>query len=80
MQEETKMMEERLEMVKQMMELEKEKRDSMKASNQGTMWRSATTAKGLTGYSQMVLSHHKQKQPFLPPTSLVLKDENYNSN
>ena len=41
--EETKMMEERLDMVKKMMEAEKEKRDQMKQTNQGTMWRSATT-------------------------------------
>ena len=61
MLEETKMMEDRLEMVKKMMEVEKEKRDIMKQTNQGTMWRSATTNKGINGYSQMVLQHHKQK-------------------
>ena len=33
MLEETKMMEDRLEMVKRMMEVEKEKRDQMKATN-----------------------------------------------
>eukprot|EP00347_Sterkiella_histriomuscorum_P024395 403331265 len=83
MLEETKMMEDRLEMVKRMMEVEKEKRDQMKATNQGTMWRSATTNKGINGYTQMVLSHHKQKQPNLPPTTLILRDddtENINRN
>lgn len=37
------MLESRLEMVKQMMEIEKDKRENMKISNQGTVWRSATT-------------------------------------
>ncbi|CDW91239.1 sam domain containing protein [Stylonychia lemnae] len=73
--EETKMMEDRLEMIKKVMEQEKEKRDQMKQSNQGTMWRSATTKQTINGYSQMVLQHHKQKQPNLPPTTLILKDD-----
>jgi len=44
LEEETKKMEEKLEMVKKMMELEKEKRTNMqkKASKDGNMWRSAT--------------------------------------
>ena len=48
LEEETKKMEEKLDMVKKMMEIEKEKRSAIvaqkKASNkEGTMWRSATT-------------------------------------
>ena len=40
---ETRKMEEKLELVKKMMDLEKEKRSQIKGSNQGTMWRGATT-------------------------------------
>lgn len=42
---ETKKMEEKLELVKKMMELEKEKRSSIQSSgvNQGTLWRGAST-------------------------------------
>jgi hypothetical protein len=40
---ETAKMEEKLDMVKKMMELEKEKRSNIKKSSEGTMWRSATT-------------------------------------
>lgn len=45
LEEETKKMEEKLEIVKKMMELEKEKRSSVKKAKDGTMWRSATTTK-----------------------------------
>lgn len=52
LEEETKKMEEKLEMVKKMMELEKDKRSQVAAQaaikkgnikDQGVMWRSATT-------------------------------------
>lgn len=45
MEEETKMMEERLEMVKRMMELEKDKRSQKMATSYDgqSIWRSATT-------------------------------------
>lgn len=49
-------------MVKRMMELDKEKR-SQKVSNSydgQSLWRSATTQKTIKGYSDMVLTHHKQ--------------------
>ena len=46
LEEETKKMEEKLDMVKKMMELEKDKRNSQKKSaKDGTVWRSATTQK-----------------------------------
>lgn len=72
-------MEDKLEMVKKMMDLEKDKRTQIVAqtiakkggasSGDGTMWRSATTQKQIAGYSQMVLNHHKQvPKPALPPT------------
>ena len=70
-------MEERLEMVKRMMELEKEKR-SVKMANSldgQSMWRSATTQKTIKGYSDMVLNNHREKQPNLPPTTLIYRDE-----
>lgn len=35
------------------------------------MWRSATTKKGIKGYSNAVVTHHKKTQPNLPPTSKV---------
>lgn len=66
LEEETRKMEDKLEMVKKMMELEKEKRSQMVAqaaakkgnsTTDGTMWRSATTQKQISGYSQMVLNH-----------------------
>jgi len=70
-------MEERLEMVKRMMELEKDKRSQkMATSTDGSsMWRSATTQKSIKGYSDMVLTHHRKVQPDLPPTTLILKDD-----
>lgn len=76
MQDETKVMEERLELVKRMMELEKDKRSQkMSTSYDGqSMWRSATTQKQIKGYSDMVLTHHRVAQPNLPPTTLILKD------
>jgi hypothetical protein len=79
--EETKMMEERLEMVKRMMELEKEKRSQRVANSydQTSLWRSATTSKQTKGYADMVLNHHRQVQPQLPPTTLILKDETNNN-
>ena len=43
LEDEAKKMEEKLEMVKKMMELEKEKRSSQKKGKDGTLWRSATT-------------------------------------
>lgn len=76
---ETKKMEDKLEMVKKMMELEKEKRNGVKKMKDGTMWRSATTQKQIAGYSQMVLNHHKINQPNLPPTSMILGKENQSS-
>ena len=71
------MMEERLEMVKRMMELEKEKR-SMRVANsfdQTSLWRSASTSKSTQGYADMVLNHHRKVQPQLPPTTLIYKDD-----
>ena len=39
---ETRKMEEKLELVKKMMDLEKEKRSQVPNSNQGTLWRGAS--------------------------------------
>lgn len=62
LEEETKKMEEKLDMVKKMMELEKEKRSTAQkktsattATTGGAMWRSANPQKQITGYSKMVL-------------------------
>jgi hypothetical protein len=57
---ETKKMEEKLSLVKKMMELEKEKRSQIPGSNQGTMWRGATTKQSIKGYSDTVLTQHKK--------------------
>ena len=35
------------------------------------MWRGATTKKGIKGYSDAVVTHHKKNQQNLPPTSLI---------
>lgn len=59
LEEETKKMEEKLEVVKKMMELEKEKRSSIKKNKDGTMWRSATTQKQTKGYAEMVVNQHR---------------------
>jgi hypothetical protein len=49
LEEETKKMEDKLDMVKKMMEIEKDKRSQVlankKPNKDGTMWRSATTQK-----------------------------------
>ena len=45
LEDEAKKMEEKLDMVKKMMELEKQKRESVKKQKDGTVWRSATTQK-----------------------------------
>ena len=81
LEEETKKMEEKLDMVKKMMEIEKEKRSAIvaqkKAQNkEGTMWRSATTQKQIAGYSQLVVDKHRQNQPSLPPTTMIMGKEN----
>ena len=52
---ETKKMEEKLDLVKQMMELEKDKRSQMPTSNEGSIWRGATTKKKIGGYSDAVV-------------------------
>ena len=52
---ETRKMEEKLELVKKMMDLEKNKRSQMQGSNQGTMWRGATTKQSIKGYSDKIL-------------------------
>ena len=58
---ETKKMEERLDLVKKMMDLEKDKRSQMAGSHgEGTLWRGATNKKSIKGYSDSVLSHHKK--------------------
>ena len=74
LEEETKKMEEKLDLVKRMMELEKEKRSTQKKAKDGTVWRSATTQKQINGYSQLVLNQHKQQQPNLPPTTMIMRD------
>ena len=71
LQTETKKMEEKLELVKKMMELEKEKRAIQVQNNNGTMWRGATTKKSIKGYSDAVVTNHKKNQPILPPTHKV---------
>jgi len=68
---ETKKMEEKLDLVKQMMELEKDKRSQMNKSNEGSIWRGATTKKKIGGYSDAVVEHHKKTQKHLPPTSMI---------
>ena len=55
---ETKKMEEKLDLVKKMMELEKGKRSQLQNSSEGSIWRGATTKKNIKGYSDAVLSHH----------------------
>lgn len=71
---ETKKMEEKLELVKKMMELEKQKRSQVMKSTTGgggTIWRGATTKQNIKGYSDQVLTQHKKQQPNLPPTTVV---------
>ena len=57
-------MEEKLELVKKMIELQKETRSTVSKSgaNQGTMWWGATTkqANVTKGYSSAVLDNHKK--------------------
>ena len=54
---ETRKMEEKLELVKKMMELEKQKRSQVPKSAQGggTIWRGANTKQNIKGYSDQVL-------------------------
>ena len=73
---ETRKMEEKLELVKRMMELEKEKRSTQVANSKtGTMWRGASTKQGIKGYSDKIVNDHKKNQPVLPPTSKVTRTE-----
>ena len=44
---ETKKMEEKLDLVKKMMELEKDKRSGVTKSSEGSIWRGATTKKNI---------------------------------
>ena len=57
LEKETQKMEEKLNLVKKMMELEKDKRS---ATGKETMWRGATTKKNIKGYSEAVLQNHKK--------------------
>ena len=58
---ETKKMEEKLNLVKKMMELEKGKRSQMSIQgNTGSMWRGAATNKSIKGYGDNVVAGHKQ--------------------
>jgi hypothetical protein len=75
LEEETTKMQHKLETVKNMMELEKQKRADMTKTKEGNMWRSSTTKKPIAGYSKKVLENHKKVQPNLPPTSLILGQE-----
>lgn len=68
---ETRKMEEKLQLVKKMMELEKEKRALQINNNSGTMWRGATTKKSIKGHADMIVQSHKKNQPILPPTNRV---------
>jgi len=43
-----------------MMELEKDKRSQKGTSNEGSIWRGATTKKKIGGYSDAVVDHHKR--------------------
>lgn len=70
LEKETKKMEEKLELVKKMMELEKDKRSQIQqAQGSGTLWRGATTKKSTKGYAESIVTNHKKNQPNLPPTS-----------
>ena len=60
LEDEAKKMEEKLDMVKKMMELEKDKRRSTTKQKEGNIWRSATNTKQIKGYSEAVLDHHKK--------------------
>jgi len=54
-------MEERLDLVKKMMDLEKDKRSQLtKDHGEATLWRGATVKKNIKGYSDAVLTHHKK--------------------
>ena len=63
-------MDEKLNLVKSMMELEKDKRSSAGGSSakDGQIWRGATTKKNIKGYSDAVLDNFKNRAP-LKPTS-----------
>jgi len=54
-------MEEKLELVKKMMELEKDKRSQLGVSGEGTLWRGATVKKNIKGYADAALTHHKRQ-------------------
>ena len=58
---ETREMEKRLEELQKIMKLEKERKDSQQMSNQGTMWRSATTKTKIAGYGKQVAEHYQKE-------------------
>ena len=71
------MMEERLEMLKKMMEQDKEKLTQKKKQNSdGVLWRSATTQKSTKNYADNIVTQHRIANPNLPPTSMILGKEN----
>ncbi len=70
-------MEEKMEVLKHMMETEKEKRAAVvKVSKEGTMWGSATTKKKIAGYGNNIVDKHRIAQPNLPPTTLITDPDN----
>ena len=59
------------------MELEKEKRVNAKKVQGGNIWRTANINNTkLRGYGDQIVNQHRQAQPNLPPTSMIMGKEN----
>ena len=76
---ENKVMEEKLNAVKALLEKEKQEREKMGKpviDKNGNIWNSASTSKPITGYSQFVLEQHskdKKKQQLAKQSKLTVK-------
>lgn len=58
---ETQEMEAQLEQLKKMMSLEKQRREEMKKTSDGSIWKTGNKTKQIKGYGNAVLDHHKKE-------------------
>jgi hypothetical protein len=54
-------MEAQLDQLKKMMELEKQRKEEMKTTNDGSIWKTGNKTKQIAGYGNAVLEHHKKE-------------------
>lgn len=54
-------MEAQLEQLKKMMEIERQRKEEMKKTNDGSIWKTGNKTKQISNYGSAVLEHHKKE-------------------